>query len=555
MFDSAAARAGLSDKDVHLLRAALADGPEAASAFAAWRTGVDLADIDYGWSRLLPLVQRNLARCGVDDPWLERMRGIRRHYWARNLTLLHRVGPVLAGLGAAGVPVILLKGAGMLAAFGGMLDLRPMDDVDVMVPPEHIAAAVAVLDGLGWQPKEPLPCAPAVLAGVTHTAGWAFTGPDGSELDLHWRALNLDGRIGNDAGFWQRARPASLAGQRVLVLSAADQLLHVCVHAVYWSGFSTLRWAADAALILRASPEQLDWAVLQAEARRRGFATLMLDCLRFLAAELTLPVPGGVLRALRRETRFTERLEARINRGNPLIRSVPQRLAGKFIAFRRADPDLSDQPPLRAALPFLCQVLEAASPAALPSLLLFHALRRPDWLRRVLGVDRRRRHGVGHRPPGEAGRRVPASPGVALDLTEGRAGACLLGWWSYAEAADGGRWTTGPEARVLWDIAAAPAADLDCALQAAGFVAAGQPRLEVRVFANDRRVATLRFEHGAPPPMHRFTIPCVAVAGHSTVCVCFDVRHPRSPASLGERADDGRLLGLLLQRMTLAPRR
>jgi hypothetical protein len=475
VFDTAAARAGLTAKDVHLLRAALLDGPEAADAFAAWRVGVDLADIDYGWSRLLPLVQRNLARCRIDDPWLERMRGVRRMYWARNLTLLHRVAPVLAGLAEAGIRVILLKGAGLVAAFGGAVDLRPMDDVDLMVPPEQLARAVELLGRFGWQPKEKLPCAPEALAAVTSTAGWAFVAPDGSELDLHWRALNLDGRIGNDLGFWQRAEPVRLAGQPALVLAPADQLLHVCVHAVYWSGFSGLRWAADAALIIRASPNLLDWTTLRAEARRRGFATLMHDCLRFLATELALPVPHAVLRDLRREARLVEHLEVRVNRGNPLTRGVAQRLAAKFVAFRRADPALSDRSPGRAVMPFLRQVLEARTAADVPGLLLFQLLRRPAWLRRVLAVDRRMRRGGGHRPPGEPGPAVPVLLRETLDLTRGGAGDCLVGWWSYAAPDDGGRWTTGPEARLLWDVSGAPGVDLVCdvAVRPAGARGAG----------------------------------------------------------------------------------
>jgi hypothetical protein len=423
-----------------------------------------------------------------------------------------------------------------------------------MVPPEHLAHAVALLTTLGWRPKEKLPCAPEALAAVTSTAGWAFVAPDDSELDLHWRALNLDGRIGNDLGFWQRAEHARLAGQPALVLSSADQLLHVCVHAVYWSGFSGLRWAADAALIIRASQDRLDWATLGAEARRRGFATLMHDCLRFLAAELSLPVPRPVLRDLRREALLTERLEVRVNRGNPLTRSVGQRLAAKFVAFRRADPVLSDQPSRRAAMPFLREILEARTGAAVPGLLLFHLLRRPAWLRRLLGVDRRMRCGAGHRPPGEPGPAVPLPLGTTLDLTQGRAGPCLLGWWSFADAGDGGRWTSGPEARMLWDVAPAPGVDLICELDAEGFVAEAHPRLAVEVFANDRHVATLRFQHGAPSPgAQRFTIPCNAIDAGSSLCLCFDIRYPRSPASLGVRAD-GRLLGLLVRRMTLEPR-
>ncbi len=578
MLDSAKARAGLTGKDVHLLRAALLDGPCVAAAFAAWRDGLDIADIDYGWSRLLPLVQRNLARSGIDDPWLPRMQGIRRMYWARNLKLLHRVRPMLAHLAWAGVPVIVLKGAGLIASFGSAVDLRPMDDVDIMVPPDRLPQVIDMMLTLGWRPKEPLPRAAAAMAELTSTAGWPFVAPDGTELDLHWRALNLDGRTGNDLGFWLRATPARLAEAAVLVLAPADQLLHVCVHAVYWAGFSGLRWAADAALIIRLGQERLDWATLCAEARRRGFATLMHDCLRFLARDLALPVPRWVLRDLRREAHFIERLEMHVNRSNPLTRSVSQRLAAKFVAFRRAEPALSDQPSRRAVVPFLHEVLEARSRAFVPGLLLYHLLRRPGWMRRALGVDRRMRHGGGHRPPGEPVTAVPPLPGVALDLTQARVAldltharvtldltharvpldltharsvACLLGWWSYADSRDGGRWTTGPEARMLWDVSGAPRADLVCELEAEGFVAEAHPHLTVRVFANDHRVATLRFRHGTRPQVHRFTIPCVVIAACRVLCLCFDIRHPCSPASLG-LSDDGRLLGLLVQRVRLA---
>jgi hypothetical protein len=550
---TSAARAGLTRKDVHLLRAALLDGPAVAASFAAWRQGVDLADIDYGWSRLLPLAERNLTRHGIDDPWLPRMQGIRRHYWARNMTLLHRVQPVLMRLASAGIPVLLLKGAGILAGFGGTLDLRPMDDVDIMVPPDRLAQVVDMLDTLGWRPKEPLPCSVSAMATLSDTAGWPFVALDGTELDLHWRALNLDGRNGNDLGFWQRAEPARLAGQQVLVLAPADQLLHVCCHAVNWAGFSNLRWVADAALILRTSQDRLDWATLCTEARRRRFATLLHDCLRFLAAELTLPVPSAVLRDLRREARFTERVEARIVRADRLTHSLPQRLAAKFVAFRRADLALVDKPWRRAVMPFLRQTLEARRGADVPGLMLFHLLRRPAWLRRVLGVDRRLRRGGGHRPPGDRGPAVPAPLGVTLDLTLGAAGACLLGWWSFADARDDGRWTTGPEARLLWDVSSAPRTDLICELDAEGFVTQSHPSLAVQVYANDRRVATLRFVHGHTPTLHRFTIPCAAIIDDACLYLCFDIRHPRSPAALGVRAD-GRLLGLLVRRVVLAPR-
>jgi hypothetical protein len=550
LFDGTAPRTGLSRKDVCLLRAALLDGPVAAVAFAAWREGIDLADIDYGWSRLLPLVQRNLARQGIDDPWMDRMRGIRRMYWARNLKLLHRVAPVLRRLGAANVPVVLLKGAAMLATEAETIDLRPMDDVDIMVPPDRIAEAVALLDAEGWTPQRPLPCAPDALAELTETAGWPFAGPDGTELDLHWRALNLDGRVGSDQGFWDRAQPAHLGGEAALVLSPADQLLHVCVHAVYWAGFSSLRWAADAALILRAAGDRVDWTVLVAEARRRRFATVMHDSLQLLARELAVPVPRPVLRELGHSARYVERIEARISRDNPLTRGITRRLLAKFVDIRRNDPALAVRGWFHALGPFLRFVLEARSAGALPGLVLFQLLRRPAWLRGVIRVDSRLRSRCAHRPPGEFAPARAARLG-AIDLSGGASCAALLGWWSFADAGDGGRWTTGPEARVLWDVAGAQGYDLCCQIDAEGFVAAGHPGPTVAVYANDRVVAPPR-RIATMGEIWRFTIPRATFQGVLVLCLTFDIRNLRAPAMAGD-SPDGRLLGLLVR--TIAMRR
>ena len=58
---------------------------------------------------------------------------------------------LLGALGAAGIPVLLLKGA----AFGaGYLEpwLRPRQDTDLLISPSDVAAAGQVLERAGYQP-------------------------------------------------------------------------------------------------------------------------------------------------------------------------------------------------------------------------------------------------------------------------------------------------------------------------------------------------------------------------------------------------------------------
>lgn len=98
-----------------LLRAALLDGEAALEAWRRWREGADLDGVDPGSFRLLPVLWHDLSRLGVDDPILERCRGIFRHAWSKNHLLLHRVRPVLAALEDSGIRALVLK-AGTMGA-------------------------------------------------------------------------------------------------------------------------------------------------------------------------------------------------------------------------------------------------------------------------------------------------------------------------------------------------------------------------------------------------------------------------------------------------------
>src|SRR6476661_2330925 len=220
----------ISSSNLLLLKAALLDEGAAIAAYKAWRPTLDLETISYGQQRLLPLLQHNLTRFGIEDPLLERFRGIRRYFWVRNLKAMTFAQRVFAAFDQSGVPFIVLKGAALVACYLADRSLRPMDDIDILVSDERVANAIAVLTAIKLLPKGVSPRYLTLSSVRSSVPGWEFLGPD-QNIDLHWKALHLDQRPGADDGFWQAHRVTSLDGMPIRVLDAADQLIHIFAHA------------------------------------------------------------------------------------------------------------------------------------------------------------------------------------------------------------------------------------------------------------------------------------------------------------------------------------
>jgi hypothetical protein len=268
-------------------------------AWQVWqaRAGA-LAALDEGSRRLLPLVYRNLRRHLDADPAAEALIGelkaIYRKTWFHNQAAFHQAAPVLEGLRAAGVRTLVLKGAALAVLHYRDLGLRPMADVDILVPAEQAPQAFAALTALGWQPGQAIHALAPYLAARQSVD---FNGPSGSHFDLHWHALWECSYAGADEAFWAGAAPLTLNQANTLALNPSDQLLHVCVHGAGLNQVPTVRWAADAMMVLRTA-EALDWPRLVDQARRLRLSLPLRDTLGYLRAALDGPVPPDVLNEL-----------------------------------------------------------------------------------------------------------------------------------------------------------------------------------------------------------------------------------------------------------------
>ena len=312
-----------------LLRAALGSGSEALAAWTRWKTAVDLDRLDDRSKRLLPLLGENLRRLGVRDPLLARFAVMRHLVQASNRARFEEAAEILRALHAASIDTLVLKGMAVATLYYGDPGLRPMVDVDVLVPVARRRDAIATLERAGWTPQWSVP--DATLA-VIHSL--PFRGPGGREMDLHWHALmeGCDERADDD--FWADAVALTIAGVATRTLSPTDLLLHACVHGIR----SPFSWIADAAVLLRAAT--IDWDRLVAQARARDLVLPVADALGVLVDVAGAPVPGEVLAALRRTpTSAFLRIEHGVRlRGRGLGGTLPGHLCLHWRRHRHAGP-------------------------------------------------------------------------------------------------------------------------------------------------------------------------------------------------------------------------
>lgn len=274
-------------RQLPLLRACLWYGERALAAWVEWRSNeLDLAKVEPGSLRLLPLLYRNLGPQLIGDPAATWLRDAYRASWTANQLGLRIGRRAIDALQATGSEVLVLKGAALVGTVYGDLGARPMGDVDLAVPPPRIGEAVRALEGAGLTAIEG---DPERLLTARHSL--AFRDPGGQEVDLHRGML---WHPGLDEEFWRGSVDAEVAGARVRILNPADQLLHVCAHGAAWNPVHPVRWAADAFKAIEAGGSELDWQRLVAMAHRGRLAGPTAEALDVLAEDLEAPVPGEV---------------------------------------------------------------------------------------------------------------------------------------------------------------------------------------------------------------------------------------------------------------------
>lgn len=303
-----------------LLRACLLSGAECLEAWEQWRGVFEKGHVDKGSQRLLPLLYRNLQSQGIHQPLIDKFKTEYFHTWSRTQFSFHRAAALIDAFNQAGIRTMLLKGSALVLLFYEDFGLRPMMDIDLLVHRNQVKPSIQLLNDLGWKSKYSSPEAlvPFEQAGEFRDAG-------NQNLDLHWRVLWEGWQGSGDEEFWAGNISTEINGIPTHSLNSADHLLHVCVHGAKWNDTSSLRWVADAMMIIRSQKLKIDWARLVRQAQERQLTLPMRDTLSYLSNLLGAGIPLEVLNNLKNTpTSKLERTFYQIRLGpNDALKTLP----------------------------------------------------------------------------------------------------------------------------------------------------------------------------------------------------------------------------------------
>jgi hypothetical protein len=528
-----------SDAQELLLRAALIPDERALDAWRQVRSRIEVATLDGSTLALLPMLRKNLLALDVEDELLSLFKGVHRYSWARNQTLLAPMMPIVDALGHAGIDTLLLKGAAFVADRRLDAGMRPMNDIDVLVPVSRMREAIDLLLDAGLVPVGGVPPWYVAEYAPRFVPSHGFRDELDHQLDLHWHVLHASCQPEADDDFWAAAAPIELLGVKTRALCPADELLLVILHGLRWNAIPTYRWVLDAALLCSGALGTIDYERLIEQARKRRVTVALRAGLDYLRQVVAAPVPQRWIAALSaRRPLVLERLELRAQTTQPRARSALQWGIVYHQQYARRELPLARKPTVARHL---------------------------GLARRRLGIERARdlRHvfsggppGPG-RPPSEMAAAVghgvarttplPIALSEPVDLANPDLAMAHSAYGTW-RAEGHGCWIAGRQAELVLALSEPASTALVLEISADAFLAAKRPRQRLAVSVNGMAAAQLTIGASEGLREEPVILPREAVGGRERLELRLSVPDAASPARLG-LDDDDRQVSVFLRRV------
>jgi hypothetical protein len=237
-----------------------------------------------------------------------------------NLASYAELGRLLGDFEREQIPAILLKGGALAAVLYPAVGLRPMRDLDILVPLADLPRASAVLQARGYAPVAER----AQRRGESVDCERAFAPPRGGFLpvELHWHVINVlhYRRRTPVSWFWRQSVDTRFCGLRALVLTPEAQLIHLASHLkLNHHGDRWLR-EYDIALLLARLGGRIRWEEVAGAARRFQLSLVLAAALDRVERVWGVAAPAGVREELRRQPGLGQRLACALT--SPRLRGL-----------------------------------------------------------------------------------------------------------------------------------------------------------------------------------------------------------------------------------------
>ena len=211
---------------------------------------------------------------------------------AQNTLMYQELERILKALDEAGIPVIVLKGAALAATVYEDIGLRPMGDLDLLVPQELFNLAVKIMYKIGYYKKDSPELAPWLARVTRHEVALQGGPKKNIVVEIHWNLVagNYDWRSPPLDWFWEQTKPFEFLFTKPFRdgssphkgvycnsdnnnfngfgLTLTATLLFLTAHLILQHGQREDRvlWFYDLYILIRKADKSMDWGLLISQA-------------------------------------------------------------------------------------------------------------------------------------------------------------------------------------------------------------------------------------------------------------------------------------------------
>lgn len=263
---------------------------------AFWDQQIQIDDMDYGVMKLIPFFLHQLKKLSYESLHQNRLKVLYKYWWLKTLKNLDQLQEVIALLRSQQIPMLLIKGVPLLPYYPAR-ELRPMADLDILIPREDVMGAIEQLRAAGWIPKDGsfyqrLKSNSDLCLDFNHSIELEHV-EGKTKMDLHWK-------VGNYASWdltqtiWANGIP-SAQFEKVFQPSLADSLAMTLLHASDSESKHHYNWILDVKMMEKdLSPEvwQAACELAQAEKKEDWFD---FACHTLLQRGIEAPIPSRII--------------------------------------------------------------------------------------------------------------------------------------------------------------------------------------------------------------------------------------------------------------------
>ncbi|OCQ98736.1 hypothetical protein BCD64_22025 [Nostoc sp. MBR 210] len=255
---------------------------------------------------------QNIDAVNVPKSLLNQLQQNYQGYILKGMICSHELIRLLQDFHRHQIPVLPYKGLTLAVALYGSYALRYFSDLDILIHPDYLVAAKALLIQHGYETLAVDNIQERMNIWSDSERDFLLQNKDVA-IDLHWRltprffALEIP-----FDQLWERRQLVNLLDTDVATLSPEDLLLVLCVHGAK-ECWSQLKWICDIAELLQ-TYKHLDWQTVEERSQILHCHRMLLLGLKLAQDLLQAPIPQSLQTAIIQDTCLPELSQQVISR-------------------------------------------------------------------------------------------------------------------------------------------------------------------------------------------------------------------------------------------------